>query len=75
MNFNHMLEHLLYMNIGNPSFDYSNQHVFAMKSGSQLPICNRVYGNDLTDTNDILKIKYFMPRYHLDGLCTIKIMR
>lgn len=54
-----MLEYLLYMNIGNPAFDYSNKHVFAMKSGSQLPFCNRVYGTDSTDTSDILKLKIF----------------
>lgn len=61
MNIDHLLHYLLYMNIGTPAYDYTNERVFAMKSGSQLPFCNRVCGAKDTNIHDIIKIKMF---YH-----------
>jgi predicted GNAT family acetyltransferase len=54
-----LLPYLLFMNSGNPSFDYQTEHVFAMNSGAQLPFCNRVYGTAETTSSEIAQVKNF----------------
>lgn len=59
MNKDQLLQYLLYMNIGTPAYDYANERIFAMKSGSQLPFCNRVYGDNLTNIGDLIAARMF----------------
>lgn len=59
MNNNQLLHYLLYMNLGTPAYDYENEHIAAMKSGSALPFCNRVCGTVQTNFADLITVKMF----------------
>lgn len=54
-----LLNYLLYIDIGNPSFDYISDHAFGMKSGAQLPFCNRIYGTTQISQEEIENAKAF----------------
>ncbi len=54
-----LLMYLLYMDIGNPIFDYGSAHTYAMKSGAMLGFCNRVTGTPETSSAEIAEIKNF----------------